>query len=294
MASSQLGGNGVALVTPFNEDFTIDFTALGNIVDYIIDGGADFIVVLGTTGEAAVLSHSEKAEVMAFVKARVAGRLPLVIGYGGISTTSLIDGFPDYDFSGFEAILSVTPFYVKPSQKGLFEHYTALASKSPLPLILYNVPGRTGVNMEPSTTLSLASNPNIIGVKEASGKLFQIEEILMKRPEEFLLFSGDDALTFHLVNLGADGVISVMGNAFPTEVSAIVEGCRSHDSQAFAKASSLHFGLKALTKAVFADGNPCGIKYLLSRLGLCKNVLRLPLVPVSGEVAASIDFYLQS
>lgn len=293
MSLSNLRGNGVALVTPFNEDLSIDFNALENIINHIVRGNAAFIVVLGTTGEAAVLSFEEKLRVIDFVKEKVNGRLPLVLGYGGISTAELIAHLPDYDFSGYEAILSVTPFYVKPSQEGLFRHYSALADAAPRPVILYNVPGRTGVNMEPDTSLALSRHPNIIGIKEASGKLFQIEEILMRKSPDFLLFSGDDALTYHLVGLGADGVISVMANAFPSEISDVVRGADSSDAALASSARDTHFNLKALTKAVFADGNPCGIKYVLSRLGLCKNILRLPLVPVSGNTAANIDRLLR-
>ena len=293
MTLSNLRGNGVALITPFNEDLSIDFSALENIINHIISGNADFIVVLGTTGEAAVLSLEEKREVMAFVKEKVAGRLPLIIGYGGISTAELNANLPLYDFSGYQAILSVTPFYVKPSQEGLYRHYSALAEAAPLPLILYNVPGRTGINMEPDTTLALSKNPNIAGIKEASGKLFQIEEILMRKSDDFLLFSGDDALTYHLVGLGADGVISVMANAFPSEITAVVNGASSNDLPLADNARSTHFNLKALTKAVFADGNPCGIKYVLSRMGLCKNILRLPLVPVGEKTASDIDRLLK-
>ena len=285
MKHAKIAGNGVALVTPFHPDMSVDFQSLEKIINHVVSGGVDFIVVLGTTGESALLSVQERRDVIAFVKEKVAGRVPLVLGYGGISTRDLVDNFHQYDLTGFEAILSVTPFYVKPSQQGLIAHYTAIADASPLPVILYNVPGRTGVNMEASTTLALAAHPNIIGVKEASGKLFQIEEILKNRPEDFLLFSGDDALTFHLMNLGADGVISVMSNAFPAQMSAIVDGAPAASPDALKE----HFGLKVLTKAVFADGNPCGIKYVLSRLGLCGNVLRLPLVPVSEATARAID-----
>lgn len=287
MATENIKGNGVALVTPFKEDKTIDFEALGNIVNHVIDGGVDFLVVLGTTGETPLLSLEEKLQVISFVKEKNAGRVPIVLGYGGISTEELIGNFHIYDFSGIDALLSVTPFYVKPSQPGLYEHYTALADASPLPIILYNVPGRTGINMEPDTTIALSRHPNIIGIKEASGKLFQIEEILMRRPADFRLYSGDDALTFHLLNAGADGVISVMANAFPKDISEIVHssGKDSHN----AKARTKHLNLKMLTKYVFADGNPCGIKYVLSQLGLCRNILRLPLVPVSAVTEENID-----
>lgn len=279
MNYNKISGTGVALVTPFNDDLTIDFESLNKVVNHVIKGGANFLVVLGTTGEASLLSSKEKNDVISFVKDRNAGKLPLVLGYGGISTANLIEGLHEIDFSEIDAILSVTPFYVKPSQKGLFEHYKALADASPRPIILYNVPGRTGINMEPDTTLSLAEHPNIIGIKEASGKLFQIEEIINRKHKDFLLFSGDDALTFHLMNAGADGVISVMANAFPKEVRAIVDGCRNNKEVACKN----HLLLKALTKSIFTDGNPCGIKYLLSLLHLCRNILRLPLVPVSAD-----------
>lgn len=287
MQYNNLTGNGVALVTPFHEDLSIDFHALERIVKHVIEGGADFIVVLGTTGETALLTHEEKTQVIAFVKEVNNGRLPLVLGYGGISTAALLSDLKNYDLNGFEAFLTVTPFYVKPTQKGLFEHYTTFADSAPLPVILYNVPGRTGVNMEADTTLALARHKNIIGVKEASGKMFQSEEILMRKPEDFILFSGEDALTFHLMNLGANGVISVVANAYPAEMKQIVD-CRKSD-EGFKKACDSHLSLKVLTKYVFADGNPCGIKYVLSKLDLCKNIVRLPLVPVTETTAATLD-----
>lgn len=291
MKNENLTGAGVALVTPFNEDMSVDFGSLGNIIEHVISGKVDFLVVLGTTGEASLLSFEERLKVMSFVKERVAGRLPLVLGYGGISTLDLVKGFKDIDFDGFEAILTVTPFYVKPTQAGLMEHYSAVADASPRPVILYNVPGRTGVNMTADTTVALASHPNIIGVKEASGKLFQTEEILLKKPDDFILYSGEDALTFHLMNLGSNGVISVVANAFPREVSTIVN---EKEEQRFRSARDAHFALKVLTKAVFADGNPCGIKYVLNKMGLCRNIVRLPLVPVSRETECIIDQEMRS
>ena len=291
MEYDHLKGTGVALVTPFKEDLSIDFEALEAILEHVIGGGVNFLVVLGTTGETSLLTHQEKLSVIRFVKEKDAGRLPLVLGYGGNCTTRMIEELKEFDFEGYEAILSVTPFYVKPTQQGLLAHYTVLADASPLPVILYNVPGRTGVNMTTDTTIALASHKNIIGVKEASGKLFQTEEILLRRPDDFLLYSGEDALTFHLMNLGADGVISVVANAFPRETAAIVKAEASQD--AFSLAQQSHYALKVLTKAVFADGNPCGIKYVLSRLGLSKNIVRLPLVPVSEATAATIDTELK-
>lgn len=287
MKYAHLKGTGVALVTPFKEDLSVDFDALANIVDFVTEGKVDFLVVLGTTGESSLLTYEEKTKIIAFIKERNAGRLPLVLGYGGICTRDLIEGFGHYDLDGIEALLTVTPFYVKPTQAGLVEHYSAIADASPLPVILYNVPGRTGVNMDANTTITLSCHSNIIGIKEASGKLFQSEEILLRRPEDFIVYSGEDALTFHLMNLGADGVISVVANAFPSEVSSIVR--KGNMSDGFLDAKKAHFNLKVLTKAVFADGNPCGIKYVLSRMGLCKNIVRLPLVPISKAIEEIID-----
>lgn len=288
MSEINLKGTGVALITPFKDDLNVDFAALDNLTEFVVEGGVDFIVMLGTTAEASLLTLEEKREVIAHIKKKSAGRVPLVLGYGGISTSFLINHFDDFDYDGISALLTVTPFYVKPSQKGLEEHYKALADKAPLPIILYNVPGRTGVNMEAATTLRLASHPNIIGIKEASGKLFQIEEILMNKPKDFTLFSGDDALTYHLMHLKADGVISVVANAFPKEISSIVNGVIKGDSNI---SLQLHYQLKALTKSLFLDGNPAGIKCLLDMMGLSKNILRLPLVPVSENVESLISTY---
>lgn len=286
MEKKQINGIGVALVTPFKSDFSIDFKALEAITRNVVQGGVDFIVALGTTGEASLLDLEEKLKVVDTIKKVVDGRIPIVMGYGGNNTQEMIKGFKKYDFTGIDAILTVTPFYVKPSQEGLFQHYKAVADASPRPLILYNVPGRTGVNMEASTTLRLAHHPNIIGIKEASGKLFQIEDIMMRKHKDFLLFSGDDALTYHLVNLGADGVISVTANAYPKEISTLVNNLKEGNPL---YPLQIHNGMKELTKAVFADGNPSGIKFVLHRLGRCENVLRLPLVPVKRQVEEELD-----
>lgn len=291
MNQTKIAGTGVALVTPFNPDLSIDFNALDKIINHIIAGGADFIVVLGTTGESALLTLEERREIIAFVKEKTAGRIPLVLGYGGICTSMMASGFNSYDLSGIDALLVVTPYYVKPSQKGLIEHYKTLADASPLPIIMYNVPGRTGINMEPDTTLTLSEHPNIIGIKEASGKLFQIEEILMRKSKDFYLYSGDDALTYHLMNVGAEGVISVMANAFPAQTARIVD--RAPDGGTTVQSKEWHTDLKVITKAVFADGNPSGIIYLMSAMGFCKNILRLPLVPVSDTTAKTIDSELR-
>lgn len=291
MKYEYLRGTGVALVTPFNEDYSIDFESLDKIISHVLNGNVDFLVVLGTTGEASLLTAEEKHKIINFAKDKVGGKVPIVLGYGGICTHELVSGLKNIDVDGIDALLTVTPFYVKPTQKGLYEHYVKIADNSPRPIILYNVPGRTGVNMEPDTTIRLSSHPNIIGIKEASGKLFQTEEILLRKPNDFLLYSGEDALTFHLMNLGSDGVISVVANAFPKEVSTIV---KEESDERFGKARSAHFSLKVLTKAVFADGNPCGIKYVLSKMGLCRNIVRLPLVPVSKGTEQVIDSELES
>lgn len=286
MEKCDIRGTGVALVTPFKEDSSVDFEALERIVDHVVEGGVDFVVALGTTAETSMLTHEEKGKVIEVIVRKVAGRVPVVLGYGGICTAQMFNDFSQYDFTGISALLVVTPYYVKPSQRGLVKHYTTLADASPLPIILYNVPGRTGINMEADTTLELASHKNIIGIKEASGKLFQIEQILLERPKDFLVFSGDDALTFHLVNAGADGVISVSANALPREISTIVDSIHVNDST---RSRDIHLSLKELTKSLFIDGNPAGIKYLLSVMNICKNVLRSPLVGVEETTARRID-----
>ncbi|MCM1153311.1 MAG: 4-hydroxy-tetrahydrodipicolinate synthase [Muribaculum sp.] len=273
----KLEGLGVALVTPFNEDKTIDYNALGRIVDYVIDAKADFIVVLGTTGETPALFAEEKKEIISYVKNRNAGRVPLVLGLGGNNTMEIVHHLKEDDFSGFDAILSVVPYYNKPSQEGIYQHYKAIAEASPLPVILYNVPGRTGVNMKAETTLRLARDfKNIIGVKEASGIFSQIEEIIKNKPADFNVISGDDGITFPLMTLGATGVISVIGNAFPKEFAGMVRMCLNGD---FDRALPIHYHFTELFNLLFVDGNPAGVKCTLNALGLAKNELRLPLVP---------------
>ena len=277
MDTFQLKGMGVALVTPFKSDKTIDFEALSNIIEYVISGKADFIVVLGTTGETPVLFPEEKEEIRRFVVDRVAGRLPLVLGVGGNNTRAVCNELETLNLENYRAILSVVPFYNKPSQEGLFQHYREVAKASPLPVILYNVPGRTGDNMTAATTLRIASEiDNVIGVKEASGNFIQIEEIIKNKPDSFNVISGDDAITYPLMTLGATGVISVIGNAFPLEFRRMVRLClegRYHD------ALPIHFRFTELFNLLFVDGNPAGVKCALNALGLCENELRLPLVP---------------
>lgn len=277
MARFILEGLGVALVTPFKADKTIDFDALGRLVEFHIEAGADFLVVLGTTGETPTLSRDEQQQIRDFIRNLVAGRLPLVLGLGGNNTAAVIDDMQHLDLSGFSAILSVVPHYNKPSQEGIYQHYAAIASASPLPLILYNVPGRTGVNMTADTCLRLARDfSNIIGVKEASGNFVQIEEIIKNKPEHFEVISGDDGITYPLMTLGAKGVISVIGNAFPKEFGKMVRKCLAGD---FKGALPLHFQFTELFNLLFVDGNPAGVKCTLNALGMIENELRLPLVP---------------
>ena len=277
MEKFKLQGLCVALVTPFKADKSVDFESLANIVDHLLAGESDFIVVLGTTGETPALSAEEKLAIRDFVRRRVNGRLPLVLGVGGNNTMALVEQLNSDDFSGFSAILSVVPYYNKPSQEGIYQHYKAIAEASPLPVILYNVPGRTGVNMSADTTLRLARDfHNIIGVKEASGNFTQIEEIIKNKPARFNVISGDDAITFPLMTLGATGVISVIGNAFPREFGRMVRLCLRGE---FDAALPIHFRFTELFNLLFVDGNPAGVKCTLHQLGLCENELRLPLVP---------------
>lgn len=278
--SLTLKGLGVALATPFNKDLSIDFEALGALVDYQIEGGADFIVVLGTTGEAATLTAVERNEITRFVANRTAQRVPLVLGMSGNCTASLIQTIADTDFSGYDAILSVVPYYNKPSQEGMRLHFEAVAKASPLPVILYNVPSRTGANLDAATTLRLANDfpGKIIGVKEASGRMGQIREILEKMPDGFCVFSGDDALTLPLMAMGACGVISVIGNALPREFGELVHLCSQNRYDEAAACDRLIY---PFYRALFADGNPSGIKALLALMNKAQDVVRLPLTPVT-------------
>ena len=269
-----LRGMGVALITPFNADKSIDFPALAKLLEYIIQNKADYIVVLGTTAETATLTEDEREQVRAFVVERVNSRVPLVLGVGGNNTKAVTDYLRQNDLSAFSAILSVVPYYNKPSQEGIYQHYKAIAEASPLPVILYNVPGRTGVNMTAETTLRLAKNfTNIIGVKEASGNITQMDDIIKNKPADFMVISGDDGITFPLITLG---VISVIGNAFPREFSRMVRLALEGD---FANALLIHHRFTELFSLLFVDGNPAGVKCLLNAKGMIQNELRLPLVP---------------
>lgn len=277
MDSFDLKGLGVALITPFKSDKTVDYTALEKLLIYLENGKVDYIVVLGTTGETPTLFPEEKKEIRNFIIEKTGGRIPLVLGVGGNNTMGVVEDLRNDSLEGFSAILSVVPFYNKPSQDGMYYHYKAIAEASPLPVILYNVPGRTGVNMEASTTLRIAREcPNVTGIKEASGKFGQIEEIIKNKPEHFQVVSGDDANTFPLMTLGAVGVISVIGNAYPAEFGEMVRLCLAGD---FDKALPIHFEFTELFNLLFVDGNPAGVKCTLNALGMVENELRLPLVP---------------
>lgn len=288
-----LRGMGVALATPFKTDFSIDFDALEHLIDYQIENGADYLVVLATTSEAVTLTCPERHAVARFVAEKAAGRVPLIMGMSNNCTAELVRHIPEVDFTGYSAILSVVPYYNKPSQEGIYRHFKAIAETSPLPLVLYNVPSRTGKNMEAETTLRLAREfpGKIAGIKEASGNLEQALAIITDKPDGFSVVSGDDALTRRMIGMGAEGVISVVGNALPRLFSTMVHLTLNDTSSA--EAEEIDRSLQPLDKALFAEGNPSGLKCLLHHLGLAENVLRLPLVPV-GEatdraIAEAID-----
>ena len=277
MGHAKLHGMGIALITPFKADKSIDFKALATLIDYQIMNGADYLVVLGTTAETPTLTTEERREVREFVANRVNGRVPLVLGLGGTSTTAVVEELKNTDLSSFCAILSVTPYYNKPSQEGLFQHYKMISEASPRPIILYNVPGRTGVNMTAETTLRIASTcENVIAIKEASGNMSQMDEIIKRKPSDFMVISGDDGVTFPLITLGAVGVISVIGNAFPNEFSRMV---RLALEGRYDQALQIHHRFTELFNLLFVDGNPAGVKCVLNAMGFIENELRLPLVP---------------
>jgi 4-hydroxy-tetrahydrodipicolinate synthase len=279
-------GTGIALITPFNEDKSVDFAALERIVNHVIDGGADFLVALGTTSEAPTLSAEEKEQVVSTILKANAKRLPVLLGLGGNNTQTVIEQIKKQDFTGIDGILSVVPYYNKPNQRGMKAHFTAIADASPVPVILYNVPGRVGVNLQAATCVELAKHPNIIAVKEASGNLMQIMEILRDKPADFDVISGDDGITQPMMALGAQGVISVAANAYIKPFSRMMNAMREGRHE---EALRLHYTMLRMNQLIFADGNPAGIKCLMSIMGLCKNVLRLPLVTASETVQKEIE-----
>lgn len=287
MAEAKIDGLGVALVTPFREDLSIDYKSLGTIIEHIISGGCDYIVVLGTTAETPTLSLREKEEVARFICDITAGRVPLVIGIGGNNTKGVIDDIKSRNLTGYSAILSVTPYYNKPTQEGLFQHFKAIAEASPLPILLYNVPGRTGVNLTAKTTLRLARfSDKFCGIKEASGKLDQCEEIIKDAPAHFKVISGDDALVSKMMRIGGKGVISVIANAYPALMKEMVEDCQNSRRE---NADTCQEKLLPLIRDIFEDGNPAGVKAILAKMGMIRNVLRLPLVSVSKEVEKKLE-----
>jgi len=279
-------GTGVALVTPFNTDGSVDYNGLKNLINYLVDGGIDYLVSLGTTGETATMTKDEKKKVWAYTAEINNNRLPLVAGIGGNNTFSVAEDIKSFDAAGYSAILSVSPYYNKPTQEGIYQHYKYLAEISPLDLILYNVPGRTGSNMSPETTCRLAHDfKNIIATKEASGSFDQFNQIMRDKPADFLLISGDDPVTLPMIALGAAGIISVIGNALPKQFSDMVKLCLAGDYKA---ALPAHLGLVEFTRLAFAEGNPAGIKAALKHLGVCGDTVRLPLVKASASLEKSI------
>ena len=286
---NSLIGTGVALVTPFKEDYSVDFEALHRIVNYQIDNGINYLVVLGTTAENATLSQEEKELVIQTVVSTNNGRLPLVLGVGGNNTHKIVDELQTRDFSNFVAILSVSPYYNKPTQEGIYQHFKAIANASPVPVIVYNVPGRTGSNMLPSTVLRLANDfKNIVAIKEAAGDLVQAMAIIKDKPKDFLVISGDDMIALPMVLSGGSGVISVIGQGFPKQFSELISlGLNKKVDEAF----KLHYQLADSIDMIFEQGNPGGIKEVFKSLGLSENTVRLPLVNVNEDLASRLHHF---
>lgn len=277
MANNIFKGLGIALITPFTADGQVDYDSLKRIINYQIDNGADFFCILATTGETPCLTKAEKQQIKQTIVDTVAGRTPILMGCGGNNTAAVIEEIKTSDWSGIDGLLSVCPYYNKPSQEGLYQHFKAIAAATTLPVVLYNVPGRTGINLKAETTVRLATDcANIVAIKEASGSLEQIDDIIKNKPADFDVISGDDALTFPMIACGAVGVISVIGNALPKEFSRMI---RLEFNGEYEPARKIHHKFTELYKLLFVDGNPAGVKALLSEMGMIENVLRLPLVP---------------
>jgi 4-hydroxy-tetrahydrodipicolinate synthase len=285
-------GTGVALVTPFKKDFSVDTEALTRIVNFVIDGGVEYIVVLGTTAESATLNKQEKEIVIHTIKTANAGRLPLVLGVGGNNTLEVVEELQTRDFTGFSAILSVSPYYNKPTQEGIYQHFKRIAEASPLPVILYNVPGRTASNMLPSTVIRLANDfKNVIAIKEAAGDIVQAMKLIQHKPKDFLVISGDDMITLPMVLAGGAGVISVIGEGFPKEFSEMVRLGLQHKVK---EAYALHYKLMDSIDMIFEQGNPAGIKEVFKNRSLSENVVRLPLVNVDENLANRLDKFIKN
>ncbi len=277
MVQNIFKGLGIALITPFTTDGQVDYPALIRLVNYQLDNGADFFCILATTGETPVLTREEKQKIKDLIVDLVQGRVPILMGCGGYNTAAVIEELKTGDFKGVDGILSVCPYYNKPSQEGLYQHFKAIAAATELPVVLYNVPGRTGVNMKAETTVRLARDcRNIVAIKEASGNLEQVDEIIKNKPKDFDVISGDDSLTFPMISCGAVGVISVIGNALPKEFSKMI---RLQFRGEYEAARKIHHRFTDLFSLLFVDGNPAGVKAMLHEMGFIENVLRLPLVP---------------
>jgi 4-hydroxy-tetrahydrodipicolinate synthase len=290
--SFDFSGAGVALVTPFNERSEIDYNALGQIVENQIRGGMDYLVMMGTTAETATLNYLEKKEIASFVREKSAGRIHLMIGLGGYDTADTVKKIETADLTGIDGILAITPYYNRPNQEGLYQHFKAMSDRSALPLVLYNVPSRTGVNMEAETTIRLAEScKNIIAVKEASGNLTQVSRIIKYAPPHFKVISGDDVNALPIISIGGKGVISVIANAYPKKLSDLVHFALAGK---MAEATKLHLELTELLKLQFDDGNPAGVKVMLHQMGIIQNILRLPLVAANAAVAAKIVAEMQN
>lgn len=291
MIHNKFKGLGIALITPFKLDGTIDYDALTRLVEYQIKNGIDFFCIMGTTAETPCLTKEEKAKLKDLLVERVAGRVPLLMGCGGNNTAAVVEELEKGDWKGIDGVLSVCPYYNKPSQEGLYQHYKALSEASPLPIVLYNVPGRTGVNMTAETTLRLAYDfENIVAIKEASGNITQMDDIIKNKPEHFDVISGDDGITFPLITLGAVGVISVIGNALPAEFSRMVRLALNGE---YETARAIHHKFAELFKLLFVDGNPAGVKAMLHAMGMIENQLRLPLVPTRLTTMEKISAILK-
>ena len=279
-------GLGVAMVTPFNADGSVDYVGLEKLTNHLVDGGVNYLVVMGTTGENPTVNGVEQQEILQKVREVNAGRLPIVFGIGGNNTADVVARLKTENLEGVDGVLSVSPYYNKPSQEGIFQHFKAVNDASPLPVIMYNVPGRTGSTMSAATTLRIANLPNIVATKEATGSLDICMDIVKEAPEDFLVISGEDGYTLPFIASGMHGVISVIGNAYPKEFSQMVNYALDGD---YKNAKHLHYKLWPAMKAIFMDGNPGGVKYILSKMGICKNHFRLPVVPVNGETEKALD-----
>jgi 4-hydroxy-tetrahydrodipicolinate synthase len=279
-------GTGIAIVTPFNEDGSIDWVSFENLIEFWIKNKTEYLVVLGTTGESATIHGSEKQEVFTFVAEKAAGRLPLVAGIGGNDTAEVVDAFESFNLNGYDAILSVSPYYNKPNQEGIYQHYKALNAATPLPIIMYNVPGRTGQSVSAETQLRIAHDcKNIFATKEASGNFDLINQIIKNKPADFMVISGDDPITLQMIAAGAEGLISVVANAYPAEYSEMVRLCLAGN---FTAAQTIHYKYIDIIASMFAEGSPSGVKAYLNEMGLCKNTFRLPVWKVSDKHHARI------